>query len=172
MLKEGEKLMFRVNDYVVYGLTGVCQITDISKDEYIETETEYYVLNPVYNNNMTIRVPVNNERVLMRSVMSKDDVISLIASMPAIEPVWIEDEKQRSAAYKAALRSGNPEEWIKIIKTLYSERKTRSDNGRKLTKTDEDILNEAEKHLHQEFSIALNIPPEKVVSYITKHIKK
>lgn len=165
--------MFKVNDYVVYGLTGVCQITDIRKDEYIRTnETQYYVLNPVYNNNITIKVPVNNKRVLMRSVISKDEVLSLIASMPDIESIWIDDEKQRNAGFKAALRSGNPKEWVKIIKTLYLERKARSASDRKLTKSDEDIFNEAEKQLHEEFSIALNIPPDKVVSYITKHIAK
>ena len=30
--------MFKVNDYVVYGSTGICRITDIVKDKHIKGE--------------------------------------------------------------------------------------------------------------------------------------
>ncbi len=165
--------MFKVNDYVVYGLTGVCQITDIRKDEHISNdETQYYVLNPVYDSNMTIMVPVNNQNILIRSIITKDDVLSLIAKMPEMETVWIEDERQRKANFKAALRSGKNEEWVKLIRTLYLEKEARSVIGKKLTKTDEDIMNAAEKQLNQEFAIVLNISPDEVVPYILEHISQ
>lgn len=165
--------MFKVNDYVVYGLTGVCQITDIRKDEYISNdETQYYILTPVYDKNMTIMVPVNNPNIVMRAISSKDDVLSLIAMMPEMESVWIDDDKQRNANFKAALKSGKNKEWIKLIRTLYLEKKARSVIGKKLTKTDEDIMITAEKYLNQEFAITLNISPEEVVPYIIEHIPK
>ena len=50
--------MFEVNDYIVYGLTGVCRITDIAKDEISNNDTEYYELLPVSKDNLTIKVPV------------------------------------------------------------------------------------------------------------------
>ncbi len=163
--------MFKVNDYVVYGLTGVCQITDIRRDEHISNdETQYYVLNPVYDSNMTIMVPVNNQNISMRSIITKDDALSLIAKMPEMESVWINDERQRNANFKAALRSGNNEEWVKIIRTLYLEKEARSAIGKKLTKTEEDIMNKAETQLNQEFSIVLDISPDEVVPYILEHI--
>ena len=37
-------------------------------------------------------------------------------------------------------------------------------------KTDEEIMNTAEKNLYEEFAIALNISPEEVVSYIHERI--
>ena len=37
--------MFRVDDYVVYGLTKVCKITDIEMDKIDDEESEFYVLN-------------------------------------------------------------------------------------------------------------------------------
>lgn len=163
--------MFKVNDYVVYGLTGVCQITDIRKDEYnSDDEAQYYVLNPVFNNNMTIKVPVNNQTILMRSVISKDDVLSLIAKMPEIETIWVDDEKQRNNAFKAALRSGKDEEWIKIIKTIYLEKEAKAIAGKRLAKVDEEIMNKAEKQLNEEIAVALDILPNEVVPYIMKHI--
>lgn len=164
--------MFKVNDYVVYGSTGVCQIANIKKDEYNNSDqNEYYILNPVFNHsNMIIMVPVNNPNILMRAISTKDEVLSLIATMPAIESVWVDDERQRNTDFKAALKAGKNEELIKIIKTLYLEKEARLAVGKKLTKTDEDIFEAAEKHLNQEFAIALNISPEEVIPYILEHI--
>ena len=162
--------MFKINDYVVYGSTGVCQITDIKKDEHIDSdETEYYVLHPVYHNNITIKVPVNNPNSGMRAVLTKKDVLSLIAAMPESKPILIDNAKHRSDNFKAVLKTGNNEDLIKIIKTLYQEKKAKSFINKKLTKTDEDIMNTAEKQLYEEFAIALNILPEEVLPYILEH---
>ena len=164
--------MFKVNDYVVYGTTGVCQIIDIrkEKDIYSNGEIEYYVLQPVFNNNMTVMTPVNNEKVLMREVMTKDEVLSLIAAMPEEETIWINDYRERCDKFKAALKTGECEEWVKLIKTLYLEKKEKTALGKKLMKSDEDIMGAAEKNLYEEFAIALNISPNEVVSYIHNHI--
>jgi len=163
--------MFKVNDYVVYGLTGVCQIADIRKDKRGNSdETEYYVLQPVYSNNMTIMVPINNPNIMMRAISTKDDVLSLIAAMSEIEPVWADDDKQRTNDYKVALKTGKPEEWAKIIKTLSLEKEARSAIGKKLTKAEEDIFNAAEKYLNEEIAVVMNISPDEVASYIFKHI--
>jgi len=162
--------MFKINDYVVYGSTGVCRITDIKKDEHIDSdETEYYVLHPVYHNNITIKVPVNNPNIGMRAVLTKKDVLSLIKAMPESKPILIDNAKHRSDRFKAALKMGNNEDLIKIIKTLYQEKKAKSFVNKKLTKTDEDIMNTAEKQLYEEFAIALNILPEEVLPYILEH---
>ena len=163
--------MFKVNDYVVYGSTGVCQITDIKKDENIcSDEAEYYVLHPVYNNNMTIKTPVNNPNPLMRPIITKDDILSLITMMPDIEPILIDNEKHKCDNFKVALRTGKNEEWVKIIKTLYLEKEAKSVVNKRLTKTSEGLMDNAEKQLNEEFAIALNISPDEVLSYILEHI--
>ncbi len=164
--------MFKVNDYIVYGLTGVCRITDIAKDEISNNETEYYVLNPVNNNNLTIKVPVGNQNVAMRPIITKNDIESLIESMPETESIWLDDERQRSVSFKTALKSGKNEELIKIIRTLYLEKEARSLVGKKLTKTDEDIMNTAEKQLTEEFAVALDISPDEVLPYILENVPK
>lgn len=162
--------MFKVNDYVVYGSTGVCQITDIVKSEYKNGESEYYVLHPVYNNNMTIKIPVNN--AFMRPVLTKDEVLSLIASMPNKETPWIDDMKERINTFKSAIKSQQDEELIKIIKTLYLQKQEKAAVNKKLTKTDEALMNAAEKQLYEEFAIALNISPDEVLPYITEYISQ
>ncbi len=163
--------MFRVNDYVVYGSTGVCQIKEIKKDEISNDETEYYILRPVYNDkNMTIKIPVNNPNVAMRAILTKDEALSLITTMPKTETIWIDDNRERSKYFNAILRTRKSEEWAKILKTLYIEKDARSVMGKTLTKTDEDIMNIAEKHLNEEFAMALNISPDEVIAYILEHI--
>ena len=42
--------------------------------------------------------------------------------------------------------------------------------AKKITKTDEEIFDTAEKKLNQEFALALNISPDQVASYILEHI--
>ncbi|MDD2587009.1 MAG: CarD family transcriptional regulator [Syntrophomonadaceae bacterium] len=164
--------MFKVNDYVVYGSTGICQITDIRKDEYSSNdETEYYILKPVYNDkNMTIKFPVNNPNIAIRPILTKDEALSLIMAIPEMETIWIDDNRERSKLFKAILKTRKSEGWVKLVKTLYLEKDATSEMGKTLTKTDEDIMNIAEKHLNEELSIALNISPDEVESYILEHI--
>ncbi len=163
--------MFKVNDYVVYGTTGVCQVLDIveEKDEN-NKNVQYYILQPVYNNTMKIKTPVDNDKVLIRETITKDKVFSLIESMPEQETIWIEDNRKRNEVYKAALRTGNCQEWIKLIKTLYLKKKEKNALGKKLMKSDEEIMKAAEKNLHEEFAVVLDITPEEVLPFILKHI--
>lgn len=163
--------MFKINDYVIYNSIGVYQIADIRKDKDISnTETEYYVLKPVFDNNMTIKTPVNNKKVFMRKVMTRGQVLSLIASMPEKETVWIDNDRERRESFLAAVKTGKSEEWIKLIKTIHLMKQEKYCIGKKLQKSDEDIMKIAEKNLYEEFAIALDISPEEVPSYILSHI--
>lgn len=165
-------VMFKINDYVVYSSSGVYKIVDITIEKDInDNDTEYYVLRPAFDKNLTIKTPVNNPKVLIRGIMKKDDVLSLIENMPEVETTWVEDNRERSERFKAALRTGEGEEWIKLIKTIYLEKREKTDHGKKLMKTDEQIMKAAEKILYEEFAIALDISPEEVISYINDHVK-
>lgn len=163
--------MFEVNDYVVYNAMGVYKIIDIRKEADINNhETEYYVLQPAFEPNLIIKTPVNNPKAVMRGVITKEDVLSLIASMPEKETVWIDDFRERSENFKSALKSGESEEWIKLIRTIYLAKQKKIDHGKKLLKTDEEIMKTAEKNLYEEFAVALDIFPDDVLSFIMDHI--
>lgn len=163
--------MFKVNDHVVYNSTGVYKIIDIRNEKDINNnDTDYYVLQPVYEKNLTIKTPVNNTKVLMRKIIKKDDALSLIASMPEKETIWTDDDRQRSENFRAAFRTGNSEEWVKLIKTIYLKKMEKSQIGKKLLKTDVEIMEKAEKILYEEFAIALDLSPDEVVTYIMDHV--
>lgn len=83
-----------------------------------------------------------------------------------------DDNRIRCEAFKTTLKTGESEEWVKLIKTIYIEKKRRSHIGKKLLKTDEEIMKKAEKNLYEEFAAALNILPDEVVSYIFDHVSE
>ena len=76
--------MFCVNDTILYGAQGVCRIASIVRESFGSGPVDYYVLKPVYNDNSTIYVPVENGDLTgkMRRILSSEEIIALIRSMP------------------------------------------------------------------------------------------
>ena len=153
--------MFKVDDYIMYGRTGVCKVIDITNERFINgEERKYYVLSGIHNNNNTIiKIPLDNTKIPMRKIISKGDVTSLINDMSNMEALWIDDEKKRSNKFKTMLKSGKCEDLIELIS-----------NKRyliKLNKADKEIIKEAERLVSEEFAIILNISPKEVNSYIS-----
>ena len=137
--------MFKINDYVMYGLVGACQITDIGKDEYArDKQTSYYVLRPVFDDNMTIKIPVDSPRLAMRPVISREAALALIASCRN-RKLRTDDEKQRNAVFKNA-SDRETEDWVRLIKSVYLERKPEPGSA-KIGKTEEGLMNTAENSL-------------------------
>ncbi|CEP80553.1 CarD family transcriptional regulator [Paraclostridium sordellii] len=163
--------MFNVDDYIMYGMTGVCKVVDITNEKFINGEKrKYYVLNPIYNNDTTIKVPLDNDKIPMRKVISKGDMTSLINDIPNMEILWIDDEKKRMAQFETMLKSGQCEELTKLIKNIKFSKKYARSNDKKLYKSDKDIMKEAKRLLTEEFAIILNIYPKEANSYILSQI--
>lgn len=160
--------MFQVNDNIMYGTLGVCNVTNISMQTVGGIQNECYTLHPLFENNCTIKIPVNNSRIDMRKIISKSESDALIESMPNVELFWFVDDKIRREEYRKALKSGDCNEWAKLIKTLSLKKKEMKENGKKLGKTDEDAYDLAEKLLFGELSVTLQIPFDKVNDYILK----
>lgn len=159
--------MFKVNDYVMYGTTGVCKITEIKKVPFKDVMTDYYVMHPVFEKSTSkIMIPVENTTVKIRKISTKDKVMSLINKIPSVNDSWTEDKRQRNFEQKKSLASCSCEEWIKLLKTLWIKREEAIENNKKLPVADEAIFTAAEKLLYQEFSVALDIPIEDVTPFI------
>ncbi len=163
--------MFNVDDYIMYGKTGVCKVVDITNEKFINGEKrKYYILSPIYNNDTIIKIPLDNDKVPMRKVISKGDMTALINDIPNMEILWIDDEKKRIAQFETMLKSGQCEELIKLIKSIKFSKKYARSIGKKLEKTDRDIMKEAERLLTEEFAIILNVYPNEASSYILSQI--
>lgn len=165
--------MFKVNDYIMYGVTGVCKVIDIKEESFINSNSkECYVLSPIYSKNTIIKIPVDNDKVSMRKLHSKEEVFSLINNMPNKETLWIDNDKERSEKFKAMLKTGDCEELITLVKSIYFNKKNKMSVGRKLNKNDDEIMKVAENLLNEEFATILDIDPSEVKSYILEHVEQ
>ena len=166
--------MFDKGEYIIYGNSGVCQVEDVTtmNMEGVPRDRLYYVLVPASQKGGKIFTPVDNEKTLMRRILTHEEATSLIDGIPEIEELWITSEKLRENKYKECMRSGDCREWVRIIKTLYLRRQERSAQGKKVTATDEKYLHMAEDYLYSELEIPLKIPKSQMEQYILERIRQ
>ena len=164
--------MYQINDFIIYGTHGVCRITDIGtiSMSMADKNRQYYTLVPYYQKETVIYAPVDNNKTVMRPVITKEEAKRLIEDIPNIETVWIGNERERENQYKTAIRTCECRELIKIIKTLYERKQLRLQDGKKPTVVDERYFHMAENQLYGELSFALDIEREKMAAYIADHM--
>lgn len=165
--------MFAIGEYIVYGNTGVCKVTETTKISVPGTKDDrlYYTLEPVYDKGCRLFTPVDNQKVKMRPILTKQEADDLISRIKEIDILWVKDEKSREETYKEAIRTCNCEEWIRIIKTLYQRKKARLEAGKKVTSSDAKYLHLAEESLYGEFSIIFGVPKDEVEDFIYKRVE-
>ncbi len=164
--------MIRVNDAVLYGVDGICHVTRVTTKIIDGKPEEYYVLHPIDQETTTIYVPTANETLVsrMHRLLSLDEVIELIHSIPDEETIWIEDDTKRRATYGQILLGDDRRELLKLIKTLYLHAQSLKQGKRKMRAADEKVLKEAEKQLYDEFAHVLCIEPGQVLPFIFRMI--
>ena len=78
--------MFKVDDYIMYGMTGVCKVIDITNEKVVNGEKrDYYVLSPIHHDNTIIKIPLdNNKKVfvdLEESHVDKDALFMMFINL-------------------------------------------------------------------------------------------
>lgn len=165
--------MFNINDMVIYGAHGVCKIINIEEKDLMGAKKKYFVLKPLKNENSTYYAPTDNEKILakMRKLLSKEEIDTLIDSMPHEQANWISNDNERREKYKAILTEGTPTELIKMIKAIFFEKKEREANKKRLITSDERFLKDAEQILYGEFQYVLNLNEDELMAYIFERIE-
>ena len=166
--------MFKVNDVVVYGSQGVCEIIGIDERKMDGVSRTYFVLKPNDDKGATCYVPTWNEKALakIRRVMTKQEVDALIDSMPNKSPTWIANEKDRKEAYKNILASRDQAAIISMVQALFSHKKEREAEGKRVHMSDEHFLKDAEQLLYSEWQYVLNVDKAGLMSYIFDRIER
>lgn len=164
--------MFTLNDVVVYSSQGVCEIIGIEEQKVGGEIKRYFVLKPKNGKGATCYVPTWNEKALskMRKVMTKNDVDTLIDSMPTSHTTWIENESERKETYKKILASGNQAAIISMVQALFSHKKKREAEGKRLHMSDEHFMKDAEQLLYNEWQYVLNVDKAGLMTYIFQRL--
>ena len=165
--------MFKINDVVVYGSQGVCEIMGIDERKIDGVSRTYFVLKPKDDRGATCYIPTWNEKALakMRKVMTKQEVDALIDSMPSKSPNWIANEKDRKESYKNILASRDQSAIISMVQALFSHKKEREAEGKRLHMSDEHFMKDAEQILHSEWQYVLNVDKAGLMDYIYNRIE-
>lgn len=166
--------MFEKDQLIMCGGHGVCRVVNITGNpvDRLDKGRKYYVLEPVFQKGSTVYTPVDNDKVVMRRIMNKEEAEELAERVGQIETVWIQEEKGREQMYKDAIRTYDCHSLVQIIKTLYLRKQDRLKEGKKVLSSDEQYLRKAEELLYGEMSLALSIPKEEVESYIKEAVHK
>jgi CarD family transcriptional regulator len=161
--------VFEINEYIVYGNDGVCKVEGIGKPDFagVVNDKKYYMLKPVFCDNSTIYTPIDNSTVIMRRVMTSEEVRELIDSIPEISTIDESNHRALEGKYKEAINTMDCREWVKIIKTVYEKKQNEPISGKRIGQIDKKYMKQAEDLLYSELSIPLNIPKENVEQYIT-----
>jgi len=164
--------MYNIGDMFIYGTSGVCKIADIQKEDFDGKEKTYYILTPVTDLKSTIFVPVDNEYLVskMKELLSEEEIMELIKSIPLQNTVWIENINLRKEKYKKIIGSADRAELLSLLKTLYERKKELTQTGKNLSVYDERFLHQAQKIIHSEIALVLQMQMEEVEPFILKTI--
>lgn len=164
--------MFNIKDKVVYGETGVCLIEDICEKEFIKNQKKkYYVLKPISSNGNLIYSPIENNKILMRNIISKRDAEILMKSIPDIAENIQGFTEFTVDDYKNEILSQNPKKLVELITQIYNKKKTVQIQKKRFNAIDEKYMKIAENLLFGELSEALEIDIYEVRNYILKIIQ-
>lgn len=165
--------MFEVGEYIIYGNHGVCKIEDIGNSDMpsFDENKKYYKLQPIFSKSSILYTPVDNDKVVMRRVITDEEARHLIEQIPDTPILLIENDKQREEIYKETLKKYNCTDWIKIIKTLYVRKQERISQGKKMTFIDEKYLSISKDCLYGELSIAMDMSRDEIESLVVKYLE-
>ena len=165
--------MYKVNDIVVYGKMGVCEITAITspKDGGFPRNRLYYVLKPMHDS-CTIYAPVDS-KVHMRPVMSSDEAKQLIDRIPGLSAEAYDDTGTQDLVkhYESAIGSHDCEAWLKLTMEIYAKKQFLESRGRVFGQIDKKYMKQAEELLFGEIAHAVGIPLETVPDFIASRVE-
>ena len=169
--KEGKK-MFKKVECIVYGSTGICEVLDVTTMDMAGTLNDklYYILQPYHKKGSEIFTPVDNKRIVMRSIISMNEAKMLLDEIDSLGEFKVSNEKFREDSYKQCVRGCNSRDMMKMIKTLHQRKHDRLVRGKSFPSTDERYLKMAEENLFSELALAMETDKEKIGEYIREKL--
>jgi len=158
----------KTGELVIYGVNGVCEVTDIEETKY----GQYYILHPVGDERTKLMVPLANEELVerMRKLPTKKEIQESLPQVKKAKLKWIEDGNARREHAKEILAEGSVLDVLVLIRTFIDHREKATKKGKKTTYGDILILRDAQDFIRKEFAAVLHMDAEKVDDYVLAHI--
>lgn len=163
-------MTYQKGDHVRYGTNGVCVIADIETMTSMDRRSvkDYYVLRPVAESGTKIFVPLDNPALLgkMHAILTREEINEAIRQSAADPLPWVGNRSRRSEAFKEILKTAEPFPLLQLCSCIHGRRLQLSQEGKRLSGSDEAILKQAERLVENEFAFSLDIPRSEVAAYI------
>lgn len=163
---------FSINEKILYGSVGVCEIREITQKDFGGKVSDYYVLVPVYRNESTVYVPVDSAALCekMRKLPNKEKIDELLATAAVELPEWEDNKYVRRDNFNEILEKGSDKSIFSLARLIYTHGKKQTEKGKKLHITDERALSDAQKLIEEEIACVLEMPRESVACYIKEKV--
>ena len=150
--------MFEKNQYVYHETGGICKIDDVryAPLEGMPNDRLYYVLSPLQDRNSTIYVPVDASGVFLRALMERAEAEALMRSVSSIEPIDEPNAKLLRLKYIEAMRTHQPAEWVRVLKTVYGREQAKIGRAR-LSESERGFAENAKRNLATELGMVLGL---------------
>ena len=113
--------MYQIGDCVVYGVHGVCRVIGMEKQLVNRKRSLYMVLQPLAQTESRFYLPTENPTAMakLKTVMTKEALVELLASDQVRQEEWIPDENRRKQYYRELIGSGDRVSLMRMITNLY-----------------------------------------------------
>ncbi len=167
-------MLFKEGDYIFYGSGGLCRIDSICEMPFegAKVGIPYYILHTLSEPKQTILNPSDNERVLMRPVMTKDEAMNIFAALPSLLPFEAPSSKLLREKYIAAIKSASPTEWGKILRTYETRRRASELRLLRVTEAERNFYTQAMALLCSEIALVLGRAFPEISEHVTDILRR
>ena len=165
--------MYQIDDWVVYGIHGVCRVVGTEKQLVNRKRTLFLVLEPLAQAESRFYLPVDNPTAMskLKSVLTKSEFAELLDSDAVRQDIWIPEENLRKQRYRELIGTGDRVSLMNLAATLYRYKDTQTAAGRKFHQSDENFLRDAERLLSSELSLVMELPQQEARDYLRQKLK-
>jgi len=142
-------MQFSVGDKVVHPHRGPGRIVDVVRQEFLEEEKRYYVID-MPASAMIVRIPVRRvEEVGLRPAMNLEKIASVLETLHGKPRRLPADYKERQEQVREAIQEARPILMAETVRDL-----TWHGRSEHLTKTDAELLKLVQEFLAEEMALA------------------
>lgn len=164
--------MFAKGDKIVYSFYGICLIASIVEKEVNGENRKYYELRPLADSKSTIYTPIDSKKVLLRSIVSKEEALDILDSMDEMEIVWPENVWKRNQEFKLITQNADLRLNVNLYKILLHRQLLLKEAGKKMIVQDSKILDTVATLVCAEFEEALGLDSEEIESKVEATAKR
>lgn len=164
--------MFAKGDRIVYSFYGICMVMGIVEKEMNGETRKYYELRPVADSKSVVYTPVESKKVLMRSIVSKEEALDILDSMDDMEIIWPENVWKRNQEFKQITQNADLRLNVNLYKVLLHRKLQLKEAGKKMIVQDTKILDTVGTLVCTELEEALGLESKEIEFKVEATAKK